>query len=491
METPTTLARPFPIAARRSTRSRSSSRRTGSTSSRTSRRRSGPSRRRAWNSTAPRHDVVGLTQPRTRRPSSTRSKLNGRAREPERLHARSTAGRVVADTQAALDAFKARQAAPSTTTRLQGRVRAAPRRARSGGSTSTAPRSTTLAQQELTASGRRCSTPAPRQPRARSQARVERADDGVELPDGARAAARREGVDLKPDASRRGARRRASRPRSTGAARRPAEELEVEPEGSPPQLGAVQRRSASRSTTSRAVRRARSPSTSRAGTPIPEVTLVLGRRTTRRPARDARHARRAPAARSRGSSRPARRGRRRPGEDRSRSRASTLLYGVVDGKFVVTTAPGGIARLSGGGAKLADDADLQGRRSDAAGMPDGPAGVRLRRHQGRRSPLSRASPARPAQTIRAAGSHAEQPAAAARRFLASSGHRRGEHVATRPTALPRRWSSLPADGCAHFLFTSESVTEGHPDKIADQISDSVLDAVLARRPARAASPARR
>src|SRR2546428_13678981 len=30
-----------------------------------------------------------------------------------------------------------------------------------------------------------------------------------------------------------------------------------------------------------------------------------------------------------------------------------------------------------------------------------------------------------------------------------------------------------------FSFTSESVTEGHPDKMADQISDSVLDAVLA------------
>ncbi len=28
------------------------------------------------------------------------------------------------------------------------------------------------------------------------------------------------------------------------------------------------------------------------------------------------------------------------------------------------------------------------------------------------------------------------------------------------------------------LFTSESVTEGHPDKVADQISDSVLDAIL-------------
>ena len=31
-----------------------------------------------------------------------------------------------------------------------------------------------------------------------------------------------------------------------------------------------------------------------------------------------------------------------------------------------------------------------------------------------------------------------------------------------------------------FLFTSESVSEGHPDKIADQISDAVLDAVLSR-----------
>ena len=33
-----------------------------------------------------------------------------------------------------------------------------------------------------------------------------------------------------------------------------------------------------------------------------------------------------------------------------------------------------------------------------------------------------------------------------------------------------------------FLFTSESVTEGHPDKVADQISDSILDAILAQDP---------
>jgi S-adenosylmethionine synthetase len=32
------------------------------------------------------------------------------------------------------------------------------------------------------------------------------------------------------------------------------------------------------------------------------------------------------------------------------------------------------------------------------------------------------------------------------------------------------------------LFTSESVTEGHPDKIADQVSDSVLDAILTQDP---------
>ena len=31
---------------------------------------------------------------------------------------------------------------------------------------------------------------------------------------------------------------------------------------------------------------------------------------------------------------------------------------------------------------------------------------------------------------------------------------------------------------ARTLFTSESVTEGHPDKICDQISDAVLDAIL-------------
>ena len=35
---------------------------------------------------------------------------------------------------------------------------------------------------------------------------------------------------------------------------------------------------------------------------------------------------------------------------------------------------------------------------------------------------------------------------------------------------------------AKFLFTSESVTEGHPDKICDRISDSILDALLEQDP---------
>ena len=35
---------------------------------------------------------------------------------------------------------------------------------------------------------------------------------------------------------------------------------------------------------------------------------------------------------------------------------------------------------------------------------------------------------------------------------------------------------------ANRIFTSESVTEGHPDKVGDQISDAVLDAILAQDP---------
>src|SRR6202158_3520509 len=39
-----------------------------------------------------------------------------------------------------------------------------------------------------------------------------------------------------------------------------------------------------------------------------------------------------------------------------------------------------------------------------------------------------------------------------------------------------------SEALRNFLFTSESVTEGHPDKIADQISDAVLDEVMKQDP---------
>src|SRR6202521_4823077 len=52
---------------------------------------------------------------------------------------------------------------------------------------------------------------------------------------------------------------------------------------------------------------------------------------------------------------------------------------------------------------------------------------------------------------------------------------------------PSRWRVLAGAGDSKedrmpSLFTSESVTEGHPDKVADQISDAILDAILAKDP---------
>ena len=61
------------------------------------------------------------------------------------------------------------------------------------------------------------------------------------------------------------------------------------------------------------------------------------------------------------------------------------------------------------------------------------------------------------------------------------------HLGLDGAPFPRDFR-LPNDQVAfapvlsEFLFTSESVTEGHPDKVADQVSDTVLDAVLADDP---------
>src|SRR5713101_6251522 len=63
----------------------------------------------------------------------------------------------------------------------------------------------------------------------------------------------------------------------------------------------------------------------------------------------------------------------------------------------------------------------------------------------------------------------------------------GRAEASRSNILGKRYriwypcGLLTADtnfSMSEFLFTSESVSEGHPDKVADQISDAVLDAIL-------------
>jgi len=39
-------------------------------------------------------------------------------------------------------------------------------------------------------------------------------------------------------------------------------------------------------------------------------------------------------------------------------------------------------------------------------------------------------------------------------------------------------SQFNSNGRKNYLFTSESVSEGHPDKVCDQISDAIVDAYL-------------
>src|SRR3954467_1100611 len=56
---------------------------------------------------------------------------------------------------------------------------------------------------------------------------------------------------------------------------------------------------------------------------------------------------------------------------------------------------------------------------------------------------------------------------------AASGARKALQI-----GLSLRPSQRDTDAMSDFLFTSESVSEGHPDKVADQISDAVLDAIL-------------
>ena len=55
--------------------------------------------------------------------------------------------------------------------------------------------------------------------------------------------------------------------------------------------------------------------------------------------------------------------------------------------------------------------------------------------------------------------------------------RKGTYLLNRRILMTNTFMSSP-----HYLFTSESVTEGHPDKLCDQVSDAVLDACMEQDP---------
>jgi S-adenosylmethionine synthetase len=57
-----------------------------------------------------------------------------------------------------------------------------------------------------------------------------------------------------------------------------------------------------------------------------------------------------------------------------------------------------------------------------------------------------------------------------------------EQIRQRPASVGSQKENRGMSRNGRHLFTSESVTEGHPDKIADQISDSILDAIIAQDP---------
>ncbi len=139
---------------------------------------------------------------------------------------------------------------------------------------------------------------------------------------------------------------------------------------------------------------------------------------------------------------------------------------------------------SGEGCRLDDSDDVQGRATPPA--PDETTGLYVDRPEGR--PRSAQGLRRALRRVRAAGGLPEPRAAALARRVRRQGRKPRQVARLRRNRVGSVRARMAAT--REFLFTSESVTEGHPDKIADQISDSVLDAVLADDPT-GASPARR
>ena len=152
------------------------------------------------------------------------------------------------------------------------------------------------------------------------------------------------------------------------------------------------------------------------------------------------------------------------------------IYAVVgDGKVLVSNSRARLEDALGDGKKLSDDAVYQ-EALDASSAPDETSGfvyVNLKLALPLLFGSGRMSESDSPEAISARRAR-EHEAAPVRDPVHEAG-RQADHDLRLPDDQVAFRAAMAA---REFLFTSESVTEGHPDKIADQVSDSVLDAVL-------------
>ena len=182
------------------------------------------------------------------------------------------------------------------------------------------------------------------------------------------------------------------------------------------------------------------------------------------------------------------------------SPAVDLTYAIVDSLLVIATQPDGIAAVSADQPVLSDaelfrqaTADLPGDVSvlgylnldglialgESAGLASDPAYATFAPEIQRLEALGLAVQNTPSELSTDARLVIAPDSASTSATGTPAGLGAGRLSRASGTLAPMTSAGVSASG---FLFTSESVTEGHPDKICDQISDAVLDAVMAADP---------
>ena len=192
-----------------------------------------------------------------------------------------------------------------------------------------------------------------------------------------------------------------------------------------------------------------------------------------------------------------RQGRARSGSCRSASRRPTGSARYQrDGAAGAAEGPRVAAAVRQRARRRRSAASASGRSSSSTARSARPAAhaqparaaafVRDAPARARRRPARHPDDARPRRPVDDADLHARARGAAARglRSLPPAG-RDSARLNRFPARIILSFTLTKEHGMSRngrHLFTSESVTEGHPDKIADQISDSILDAILAQDP---------